>query len=275
MKKIHGMRKVSQATKNIPESSYIQISFDTYDEEILAAVIPEDPSQPWKRYQSTKIIPVLNTNIFMTEFDIVEAVKRAYAKSQSPQALATIAETALRQRRAQDEHEKVRAEQLRVLEQQWKDGKIEAETFLSGNGIFDADIREGTVMYCEDCMDSGCANWRHQRYDIDKLMVPFLRTVHLKGYGTHWCCSGHAHQVGREYDTHIGFDRECAIEPPEYFMYAEPLSDYNGRTRIKAITPPRAYRQKVLVEDAQKILDRNLKVFGEWIDALPNLSENA
>jgi hypothetical protein len=273
LRKMYGMRKVSQASKNIPGNSYIQISFDTCDGEILAAVITGDPTQPWKRYQSAAIIPVTNTVMQMTEAEVVEAAIQAYAKSQSAPALAALHEIVTRQCQAEADRAKAMSEQLHDLEQQWKDGIIDVETFLSGDGIFDADIIAGMVLYCQDCKCVGCENRSHQRYTVDSLMFPILKKLHAKGYRTVFCCSGHADRVRGEYSTYITFSGKYGFEPPEGFVIDTPAGGRDDRVRTLTMRSPNAYKQKVLVEDAQIILDRNLRALDQWADSLPIESE--
>lgn len=273
MKKLHGMRKASGMTKDIPTGFYVQISLDLSDYEILAALVSGERSQAFRRYQSEKIYPVLNTTAFMTEGELAAAAAEALDPALKAQAqLDKEKADRLEQQKAAElkEKEELRGK-LQEMEKLMRAGKLPTEDFLAGNGLYKPEAREEEVVFCLDCLSIDCDNWRHPLITVDEKMYPLLKSLYAKGYQTVSCCSGHADRLWGESQTYIAFEKRYDFEPPEGYSIPARRDHNDNYAALKLIDPPRSIRDKVMVEDARMVIEKNLSVLRQWVDGLPDV----
>lgn len=270
MKKLHGMRKASGMTKDIPTGFYVQISLDLSDGEILAALVSGEPSQAFRRYQSEKIYPVLNTTAFMSEGELAAAAAEALDPALKAQAQLDKekADRLERQKAAELQKNEEFGKKLQKMEQQMLAGKLPKEDFLAGNGLYKPEAGEEEVVFCLDCLSIDCDNWRHHLITVDEKMYPVIKSLYTKGYQTVSCCSGHADRLGGERSTYIMFNKRYDFQPPEGYSIPAPRGHFDNLAVVKVINPPHSIRNKVMVEDARMAIEKNLSVLKQWVDDL-------
>ena len=276
MKKLHGMRKASGMTKDITTGFYVQISLDLSDGEILAALVSGEPTQAFRRYQSEKIYPVLNTTVFISEGEVAEAALKALDPALKAQAQLEKekAERLERQKAAELQKKEETDKKLQEMENLMRAGKLPMEDFMAGNGLYKPEAGEEEVVFCLDCLSIDCDNWRHNLIPLDEKMYPVIKSLYTKGYRTSMCCSGHAGEPLGEYSTYVTFVRNYGFQPPEGFCVADPRGPYDKHAIVRLNIPSRPLSKKVMVEDARMAIEKNLSVLRQWVDDLPDVGSD-
>ena len=106
-----------------------------------------------------------------------------------------------------------------------------------------------------------CSGYSYYLVQIDKLMVPIIRTLNFKGYITTACCSGHA-DVRHGFTVYIAFEKEhnFGSNLPEGAVYAK-----TGRTVSYPFDPDMGR------EDFLEFQMECIEKFTGWADSLPQL----
>lgn len=133
-------------------------------------------------------------------------------------------------------------------------------------------IDRETETYCPLAHGTGCTNTQHKElrihYPVDNLIAPILTILHNKGYKTRFCCSGHPDNLPQGISASITFAFQYAIDAPDGFKFTN-----NSETRIEAVIPRRDKRHPYTVDEANVMIDNNIRILTKWANNLPTLEE--
>lgn len=138
-------------------------------------------------------------------------------------------------------------------------------------------IRHDESVYCQDCMATGCRDTNHIRYRADNGIIPVLKVLHIKGYKTVMCCSGHVDNTGGMYSTFvtIGFNGRKPYtlpEPPPYFVIEDLiLNNVHSGYKIHVKVPRGWLKLPYSEEEATNFVMRNRANLLHWAEQLPSL----
>lgn len=118
---------------------------------------------------------------------------------------------------------------------------------------------------CPHCFrpldDCRCEHYPYFLVQVDKSILPIIKTLNQKGYITSSCCGGH---IKADYCTSIyvafDIDHEFAIEIPQSFRYSR-----SARTLT-------AYFDQNIDQDEFLVFQKNcLEELSQWAERLPSL----